>query len=107
ESRPSDAYSTGEALVALRDAGGVPTSDSAWRHGIEFLLSTQAPDGSWHVESRLHPPAPVSPPYFETGYPYGHDQFISTMGSSWALMALARALGPARKVAAPALAESA
>ena len=37
-------------------------------------------DGSWHVVSRLHPPAPVSPPYFETGHPYGHDQFISSHG---------------------------
>jgi ankyrin repeat protein len=107
ENRPSDAYSTGEALVALRDAGAVPTSDTAWRRGIEFLVSTQAPDGSWHVESRLHPPAPVSPPYVETGYPYGHDQFISTMGSSWAVMALARAMGSARKVEMPALAEAA
>ncbi len=92
----SDAYSTGEALVALHEAGGVEITDPAWRRGIEWLLRTQAPDGSWHVVSRLHPPAPVSPPYFETGHPYGHDQFISTMGESLAVMALADALGPAK-----------
>ena len=103
---PSDAYSTGQALVALCDAGGVPASDRAWQGGVRFLLSTQAADGSWHVGSRLHPPAPVSPPYFETGYPYGHDQFISAMGASWAVMALARALGPVRKVETPALREA-
>lgn len=95
DGRSSDAYSTGEVLVALHEAGGVAVQDPAWQRGIAYLLSTQAPDGSWHVRSRLHPPAPVSPPYFETGHPYGHDQFISTMGESWAVMALATALGPA------------
>jgi len=91
DGRPSDAYATGEALWALHEAG-VPTSDAAWQRGANYLLQTQAPDGSWHVASRLHPPAPVSPAYFETGHPYGHDQFISTMGESWAVIALAQAL---------------
>ncbi len=94
DGRDSDAYSTGEALWALDACGGVPTSDPAWQKGIDYLLSTQAKDGSWHVASRLHPPAPVSPPYFETGHPYGHDQFISSLGESWAVMALAQALPP-------------
>ena len=92
DGRASDAYSTGEALWALHNAAGVPTSDAAWRRGIDYLLQTQEKDGSWHVASRLHPPAPVSPPYFETGHPYGHDQFISTMGESWAVIALAQLL---------------
>ena len=107
DGRSSDAYSTGEALVALHDAGEVATSNPAWQRGIRYLLSTQQPDGSWHVVSRLHPPAPVSPPYFETGYPYGHDQFISTMGSSWAVRALAEALGAPRKIETPILNEAA
>jgi ankyrin repeat protein len=34
----------------------------------------------------------VSPPYFETGHPYAHDQFISTMGESWAVIVLAQML---------------
>jgi ankyrin repeat protein len=92
DGRPSDAYSTGEALWALHNAAGIPTSDAVWKRGIDYLLRTQAPDGSWHVMSRLHPPAPVSPPYFETGHPYAHDQFISTMGESWAVIALAQML---------------
>ena len=101
DGRPSDAYSTGEALWALHNAAGVPTSDAAWQRGIAYLLKTQAKDGSWHVVSRLHPPAPVSPPYFETGHPYGHDQFISMMGDSWAVVALAQALPEVESHLAP------
>ncbi len=101
--RKSDAYSTGQVLVALHQAGGIPTSDPAWQHGIQFLLDTQAADGSWHVVTRLHPPAVLSPPYFESGYPYGHDQFVSAMGAAWAVQALAAALGPAVRTDAPVL----
>ena len=53
DGRASDAYSTGQVLVALHDAGGLP---------------------------------------------YAHDQFLSAQGGAWAVMALARALGPARVV---------
>jgi ankyrin repeat protein len=94
DGRESDAYSTGQALVALHDSGVVPISSAAWQRGIDFLLRAQAADGSWHVATRLYPPAPLSPPYFESGYPYGHDQFLSAQGAAWAVMALARALGP-------------
>ena len=94
--RASDTYSTGQVLMALNEAGGLSITDPAWRRGIAYLLDTQAPDGSWHVASRLHPPAPVSPPYFETGHPYGHDQFISTLGECLAVMALTTTLGPAK-----------
>jgi ankyrin repeat protein len=106
DGRDSDAYSTGEVLVALSDAGKMPVTDARYRHGVDYLLKTQMPDGSWHVLTRLHPPAPVSPPYFETGYPYGHEQFISAQGSLWAVMALARALGPARQINLAPLKES-
>lgn len=105
DGRASDAYSTGQTLLALHEAGAVAITDPAWRRGIEYLLRTQMPDGSWHVVSRLHPPAPVSPTYFETGAPYGHDQFISMMGDSLAVMALAASLGPAKEVH-PVLAEA-
>ena len=88
----SDAYSTGEVLVALREGAGISTSEPAYQRGLRFLLKTQQSDGSWHVKSRLHPPAPVSPPYFETEFPYQHDQFISMMGTSWATAAFLHAL---------------
>lgn len=83
-----DAYSTGQALVALHEAGGVAVSDPAWQKGLQYLLSTQAADGSWRVPTRMLSPAAVSPPYFETGFPYGHDQFLSTAATCWAGMAL-------------------
>ena len=101
--RDSDAYSTAQALVALHDGGGVAIIDSSYQRGIEFLLKTQAADGAWQVTSRLHPPAPLSPPYFDAGYPGGHDQFLSMQGASWAVMALSYALEPARPVEPPAL----
>jgi ankyrin repeat protein len=99
--RPSDAYATGEVLVALREAGGIATTDPVYVRGLRFLLRTQAADGSWHVVSRLNPPAPVSPPYFETGFPYGHDQFVSAMATAWATNALMQAL-PTEPQGAPA-----
>jgi ankyrin repeat protein len=88
----SDAYSTGEALVALNEAGGVAVTDPAWQKGLQYLLATQQADGSWHVKTRMLSPAAVSPPYFESGFPYGHDQYISTAATCWAAMALMSAL---------------
>ncbi|HMK91492.1 MAG TPA: ankyrin repeat domain-containing protein [Thermoleophilia bacterium] len=84
---PADAYSTGEALYALHDAG-VPPTDAAWRRGVAFLLSSQAADGTWHVRTRMISPAQVSPPYFSTGFPYRKDEYISYAASAWAAMAL-------------------
>ena len=79
----SDAYATGQALFALHE-GGLPTSDPAYRRGVRFLLDTQSEDGSWHVRSRSF----AIQPYFESGFPYGRDQFISAAGTSWAAIAL-------------------
>jgi ankyrin repeat protein len=98
DGRLSDAYSTGQALVALHDSGEVPITDAHWQRGIDWLLKTQAADGSWHTRTRLYPPAPLSPPYYESGLPYGHDQFLSAQGGTWAVMALAYALGPGQRV---------
>lgn len=97
DGRASEAYSTGQILFALREAG-VAADDASYSRGIDFLIKTEKPDGTWRVQSRLYPPAPLSPDYFESGYPYGHDQMLSALGASWAIMALARAL-PARRAA--------
>ena len=35
-------------------------------------------------------------PYFESGFPYGHNQWISAAGTSWAAMALSLAVEPQR-----------
>lgn len=86
ESMETSAFTTGEALVAMRIAGA-PTTDAAFRRGVEYLLRTQQEDGSWYVKSR----AMTFQPYFESGFPHGYDQWISAAGSSWAAMALSLA----------------
>ena len=85
-----DPYSTGEALFALHEAG-MPVSDPVWQKGADFLIGSQAADGSWRVKTRMISPANISPPYFFTGFPYGKDEFLSYAGSCWAVMALASA----------------
>jgi N-acyl-D-amino-acid deacylase len=91
----SDAYSTGEAVFALHESGVDAPK------GIRFLLSKQAGDGTWRVRTRMVSPAEVSPPYFETGFPYKKDQFISYAGSSWATMALLTTIPAGAKVERP------
>ena len=86
-----DVYSTGEALFALHQAG-TPAHDLNWRKGLRFLIRTQAADGSWRVRTRMLSPAPVSPKYFTTGFPYQKDEYLSYAGSCWAVMALLSAL---------------
>ncbi|MBI4902807.1 MAG: ankyrin repeat domain-containing protein [Acidobacteria bacterium] len=81
----SDAYATGEALWALRETGALQPDSPDYRRGAKLLLSTQFPDGSWYVRSR----APKFQPYFESGFPYSHDQWISAAATSWAVAALA------------------
>jgi ankyrin repeat protein/mono/diheme cytochrome c family protein len=87
---PSDAWATGQSLVALHTAGGLPTDDPAYRRGIAMLLRTQFDDGSWFVQSRSWP----FQPYFESDFPYGRDQWISAAGTAWAVMALVLELDP-------------
>ncbi|HEY7333801.1 MAG TPA: ankyrin repeat domain-containing protein [Bryobacteraceae bacterium] len=81
EGFPSDAYATGMTLWALNEAG-IEAPDAK---GVKFLLGTQSEDGSWHVASR----ATKFQQYFESGFPYRHDQWISTMATGWAANALA------------------
>ncbi|HVK08477.1 MAG TPA: prenyltransferase/squalene oxidase repeat-containing protein [Gemmataceae bacterium] len=84
DGKPGDAYATGSALVALHRAGGMKTTDPAYVRGLGFLLRTQAADGTWLVKSRSNP----FQPYYETGFPYKKDQFISAAASGWAATAL-------------------
>jgi hypothetical protein len=83
----SDAYATGLVLETLFRTGLLKESDSAYRRGVSFLLRTQFEDGSWYVRSR----APKFQPYFQSGFPFDHDQWISSVGTSWAVMALSHA----------------
>jgi hypothetical protein len=87
----SDAYATGTALWALRESGAAG-SDQAYKKGVAHLLATQAKDGSWYVESR----APKFQPYFESGFPYAHDQWISQWATGYASLALSYSLPKTR-----------
>jgi ankyrin repeat protein len=84
----SDAYATSEALLALLDSGVLKPADPVYQRGVRFLVGTRASDGSWHVRSR----APKFQPYFESGFPYGHDQWISAAATARAITAISRVL---------------
>lgn len=81
--KPSDAYATGSALVALNRAGGLSADDAAYRKGLAYLLSTRRANGSWEVASRSRP----FQPYYESGFAFGNDQFISIAATAWATTA--------------------
>jgi hypothetical protein len=89
----SDAYATGTVLFTMHELG-IPASDAAYRRGVAYLVRTQLADGSWHVASR----APKFQPYFQSGFPHDHDQWISSAATAWAAMALSYAAAeqPAR-----------
>jgi ankyrin repeat protein len=91
----SDAYATGQALYALNQGGGLDSNDPVYRRGVAYLLRTQHADGSWHVKSR----AVKFQPYFQSGFPYDHDQWISAQATGWASMALSLAVSPGVKAA--------
>jgi squalene cyclase len=86
----SDAYATGLTLHALHETGQMKASDGAYQKGVEFLLKTQLDDGSWYVRSR----APKFQPYFQSGFPHDHDQWISSTATAYAVMGLAPAAAP-------------
>ena len=92
---PSDAFATSVALYALQQAG-MPAQDPVTRRAVDYLMRTQQADGSWHVASR----ATKLQPYFQSGFPYDHDQWISAAATGWAVAALSDTLTPARSVAA-------
>jgi ankyrin repeat protein len=89
---PADAYATGQAVYALQEAARLSPAAAAVARGVRWLRETQRGDGSWHVPTR----SIWFQPYFESGFPYGHDQWISAAGTAWATMALALTHEPQR-----------
>jgi ankyrin repeat protein len=89
----SDAYATGLTLWMLGITDRLSTTDAVYRRGVEFLVRTQQSDSSWHVASRSFP----FQPYFESGFPHGHDQWISAMGTGYAAAALMRTVPVVKK----------
>jgi len=84
---PPDAYGTGTSLYALHEAG-MAVTDEPYRKGVAFLLKTQYQSGAWFVKTRSYP----AQPYFESGFPFGHNQWISAAGTGWASLAVANTL---------------
>jgi squalene cyclase len=84
----SDAYATGQAMFALLEAANMPPGSPTIQRGVRYLLANQRADGSWYVRSRVI----KFQPYFEGGFPYGEDQWISSMATGWATAALVRVL---------------
>ena len=82
-----DAYATGMSLFALCVAG-VPPRDNSYQKGVAFLLGSQYQDGTWLVRTHSFPVQR----YFESGFPFGRHQWISTAGTSWASLAIAQTL---------------
>ncbi len=81
----SDAYATGQAMVALQQAGTLASAGEPFPRGVAYLLRTQMADGSWIVRTRSSPVQQLK----ESGFPHGRHQWISAAGTSWAAMALA------------------
>ena len=80
----SDAYATGQALMALKESSLLKVSSPQYKNGVAWLLKNQNADGSWQVKTRSKP----IQKYFESGFPHGQDQFISISATCWAVMAL-------------------
>jgi ankyrin repeat protein/mono/diheme cytochrome c family protein len=86
----SDAWATGQSLIALSIAGGMPTTHPNYQRGLAFLLKTQFDDGSWFVPTRTWP----FQPHFDSQFPHGKDQWISAPATAWAAMAMTLAVDP-------------
>jgi hypothetical protein len=74
----------------MADPGSVDSA--AYRRGVDYLMRTQEGDGSWHVRTRAF----SFQPYFESGFPHGHDQLISMAATAWSAIALMPAVAPIR-----------
>jgi squalene cyclase len=75
----SDAFSTGEALYTL-SVSGTSNDHPSLKRGVNFLVATQRPDGSWLMESRSTPDG--SPGSSKLLTP------ITCAASSWAVLGL-------------------
>ncbi|MFQ5733978.1 MAG: prenyltransferase/squalene oxidase repeat-containing protein [Planctomycetaceae bacterium] len=81
----SDAYATGQVVVALFCSTNEDKYRQPIRNAVRFLLKTQKPDGSWFVKTRSRPVQV----FFDNGDPHGKSQFISIPATAWATTALA------------------
>ena len=91
----TDAYATGQALVALRASGVVSVWNPVYQRGVDFLLRTQMPTVPGWSAPAVFPVQALK----ESGFPHGKNQWISAAGTSWAAIALSLSLPPTREEA--------
>lgn len=77
----SDAFATGQTLYVLSLAGFTAERREI-QHGIDFLVATQKPDGSWPMISRSTPNGEPGSSKLLTP--------ITCISSSWATLGLVR-----------------
>ena len=78
---PGDAYATGQALLALLSAG-MRASEPPIAEAVAFLQRTQAPDGSWPMETRNNMKGTPEKPIVHNLEP------ITAAGAGWAVLGL-------------------
>lgn len=79
----SDAYATGQAIVALSHTGRVE-GDPAIDRARAFLVATQKENGAWPMQTRVVPPPGKEKEFAPTLIP------ITYAGTTWAVMGLVR-----------------
>lgn len=103
--RPTDVYATGLALTVLLQTGQLDIEDARATAAVAWLIDQFDQEArAWRVATRRRV---MGLPYFETGYPFGEDQFISYGASAWATTALSLFLkgGPGETLEPPSPAE--
>lgn len=91
EGMPSDAFATGQTLVAMH-RNRVPCEDPAVARAIEFLVRTQSADGSWPMRSRPNP---------ATGLPATFLNPITYAATAWATLGLTLYVPEAKRSSPP------
>ena len=71
-------------------------ADLVYPKGVRYLLRTEWPDGSLLRGSHC----PKFQPYFQSGFPFDHGQWISAAATAWAVMGLAPAIEKEKKATA-------
>ncbi|HEY3456187.1 MAG TPA: ankyrin repeat domain-containing protein [Bryobacteraceae bacterium] len=88
----TDAFATGHALSAIAMTQPRLMTSESYRRGVDYLMRNQEKDGSWHVRSRAF----GFQPYFDSGFPHGHDQWISMAATAYSAIALLPVAEPPR-----------
>jgi hypothetical protein len=75
-------------MVSSVAASSSVTFASSGDKGVAYLLTTPYANGGWFVKTRSFPVQEQ----FDSGFPFGYHQWISSAATSWAAMAIAYTL---------------